>query len=143
MRKTFNRYLSLVVVLLLNTFASLQANEVNSTITDYVAIHNFSVSQFSAENSNDPSISHTTFSLLDNDTDNKLLFDVIENSEGEDEELSSRKKSPYKDYLEMLFINEQLFKIASKELQKSIYRPKNDINDPSLRLHIQFQVFII
>jgi len=143
MRMTFNKYLLLVVVLVLNTFASLQAYELVSTKTEQSATHDLSVSQVSANNSNNQCITLASFNPFHKETEGKLLFDLIESNNVENEEATIKNKSYNKNDLVTAFINAQLHEHSSKELQKNIYRPQSDINEPTLRLHIQFQVFII
>ncbi|WP_178984854.1 hypothetical protein [Winogradskyella helgolandensis] len=140
MKTAFKTYLSLFFVLVLNVFASLQANNVISSITEVAACSNLNASKVSIESTD--SNATANYSPLTKDTDKDLLFDIIEISEGEEDELSSRYKASFKDYLEILLIYAKLFENAS-DLQKNNYRPQSAINDPSLRLHIQFQVFII
>lgn len=142
MKTAFKTYLSLFFVLVLNAFASLQANSVISSITEDVAFSNFNASKISIESTDSYSNTTANYSPLTKETDKDLLFDVIEISEGEEDELSSRYKASFKDYLEILLIYAKLFENTS-DLQNNNYSPQSAINEPSLRLHIQFQVFII
>ena len=142
MKTAFKTYLSLFFVLVLNAFASLQANSVISSITEDVAFSNFNASKVSIESTDSYSNTTANYSPLTKETDKDLLFDVIEISEGEEDELSSRYKASFKDYLEILLIYAKLFENTSN-LQNNNYCPQSAINEPSLRLHIQFQVFII
>ena len=137
MKKTFNRYFSLVFVLLLSTFANLHASEVIGNTTDTLTNHHFSVAlnYFSQ-------LSDATVTPHHKDSDDRRNVEIVESNKVEDEEASS-KKQYYKAYLETAFINALLFEQSSKLLQKTTYRLQNVINKPSIRLHIQFQVFII
>lgn len=140
MKITFNKYLSLLLVLLLNTFTSLPVNEVSSN-TNYAATQNFSAAQCVAENSSEETIAIATFNPYQKEIESRLFFDFVDNSENE--ESSIKNSSYYKDDIETAFINAKVFKNSSKQLQKNKYRPQSDISEPTLRLHLQFQVFII
>ena len=137
MKKTFNRYLSLIVVLLLSTFANLQANEAIGNTTNTLTTHHCSITLTYTKQFSD-----ATIIPYHKGADDRRNVEVIESNKVEDEEASS-KKQYYKDYLETAFINALLFEFSSKELQKKPYRSESIINEPCLRLHIQFQVFII
>ncbi|WP_430412596.1 hypothetical protein [Kordia sp.] len=139
----FNKYLALIVVLVLNTFTSLQVNDVHSTTTNYATTSNFSGIDYLVENSTNEVAAITTFSPYHKEEGRKLFFDFIDNNEVEDEEPSTKNSWYHKDYIHTTFVNAELFKSSSKELQKKRYRPQSDINEPRLRLHLQFQVFII
>ena len=113
MKTAFKTYLSLFFVLVLNAFASLQANSVISSITEDVAFSNFNASKVSIESTDSYSNTTANYSALTKETDKDLLFDVIEISEGEEDELSSRYKASFKDYLEILLIYAKLFENTS------------------------------
>ncbi|MEH1008897.1 MULTISPECIES: hypothetical protein [unclassified Winogradskyella] len=137
MKKTFYRYLSLVFVLLLSTFANLQASEAVTNSTKTLTTHHCSVTLNYTKQ-----LGGATFIPHHKGTDDRRNVEIIESNKVEDEEAST-KKQYYKDYLETAFINALLFEQSSKLLQKNIYRPQNVIHESSLRLHVQFQVFII
>ncbi|WP_179353529.1 hypothetical protein [Winogradskyella vidalii] len=137
MKKTFNTYLSLVVVVLLSAFANIQANEAVNHTTNPFAVSYCSISHNDAKQS-----TKTTIVPHRKDTDDRRNVEVIESNQFEDEEASTKKQF-YKDYLETAFINALLFEQSSKQLQKSIYHPQSHLSEPRLRLHVQFQVFII
>ncbi len=120
----------------------MQASDAVNNNNGYVS-QNISVTQSNTHSSEFKSLVKTTINPARNETDEQLVFELIEINEGEDEELSSGNKALYKDYLKLLFINATLFKNASKVLQKNNYRTQNDSIEPKLRLHVQFQVFII
>ncbi|WP_179376083.1 hypothetical protein [Winogradskyella wichelsiae] len=141
MKNTFNKYLTLVVVLLLSTFANLQANDTNN-LANNTAIHNLCVQESIADQLGDNFLRSKTITPIHHNSDHRRNVEIIESNNLEDEEAST-KKLYYKDILEIAFINALVFEHASNYLQKSIYRPQSAINEPSLRLHIQFQVFII
>ncbi|MBU2920118.1 hypothetical protein KO504_02070 [Winogradskyella psychrotolerans] len=137
MKKTFNKYLSLIFVLLLSTFAKIHASEAVANSINTLTTHHCSVSLNYTKKS-----SGATFVPHHKSTDDRRNVEIIESNKVEDEEAST-KKQYYKDYLETAFINALLFEQSSKLLQKNIYRPQNVIHESSLRLHVQFQVFII
>jgi len=137
MKKIFNRYLSLIFVLLLSTFANLHANEAVGNTTNTITTHHRSVIYSYTKRLND-----AVFIPQHKDSNDRRGVEIIESNKVEDEEASTQKQY-YKNCLETAFINAMLFEQSSKQLQKNIYRPQNAIHEPSLRLHIQFQVFII
>ncbi|NRR91787.1 hypothetical protein HSX10_09455 [Winogradskyella undariae] len=141
MKNTFRRYLSLIVVLLLSIFGHLQANEVNSSQAYNSAIHHLSVSINSAVKLG-KALNKTTFISHHKNNDDRRYVEIIESNNAEDEE-ASVKKLYYKDILEIAFINALVFEHSSNHLERNIYRPQSDIHEANLRLHIQFQVFII
>ncbi|SDS88554.1 hypothetical protein [Winogradskyella sediminis] len=137
MKNTFKSYLSLVVVLLLSTLAHLQANATTSNTSTAYAVSHFNTSY----NYTKKSLNATILPYHKN-SDERRNVEIIESNKVEDEEASTKKQF-YKDFLETSFINALLFEHASKHLEKNIYRPQSDINESRLRLHVQFQVFII
>ncbi|SDH91118.1 hypothetical protein [Winogradskyella thalassocola] len=137
MKKTFKTYLSLVVVLLLSTFANLHANDAFNNTTNTLAVEHCNATHNYAKQA-----TNATFIPYHKDSDDRKNVEIVESNNVEDEEASTKKQF-YKNYLETAFINALLFEQSSKQLQKSIYRPQSDINEPGLRLHVQFQVFII
>ncbi|MBU2928228.1 hypothetical protein [Winogradskyella psychrotolerans] len=137
MKKTFNKYLSLIFVLLLSTFAKIHASEAVANSINTLTTHHCSVSLNYTKKS-----SGATFVPHHKSTDNRRNVEIIESNNVEDEEASA-KKQYYKDYFKTAFSNALLFEQSSKQLQKNLYRPENVVKKPSLRLHIQFQVFII
>ncbi|WP_179315654.1 hypothetical protein [Winogradskyella undariae] len=141
MKNTFSRYLSLIVVLLLSTFGNLQANEAISSGAYNSAIHHLSVSINPAVKLG-KALNKTTFINHHRNNDDRKNVEVIESNNAEDEE-ASVKKLYYKDILEIAFINALVFENSSNYLERNIYRPQSDIHEASLRLHVQFQVFII
>ncbi|WP_458627143.1 hypothetical protein [Winogradskyella sp. PC D3.3] len=137
MKKTFNKYLFLIFVILLSTFASLQANEAFSNSTNTITTHHRSIIYSYTKRLND-----AVFTPQHKDSNDRKGVEIIESNKVEDEEATTQKQY-YKHCLETAFINAMLFEQSSKQLQKNIYRPQNAIHEPSLRLHVQFQVFII
>ena len=137
MKNTFKTYLSVVVVLLLSTFANLQANAIVNTTANASAIDHCDVGHHYAKQ-----FTTTTIHSSHKDRDDRHNVEIVESNKVEDEEASSKKQF-HKNYLETAFINALLFEQSSKQLQRSIYHPQSHLSEPSLRLHVQFQVFII
>ena len=143
MKIMFNKNLYLVLVLLLNAFANIQANDLISNIDENTIAYNYEALQNSSKNATYQNTTKTSYSPIQKDSDDRLLFDLIESDEVENEELSSSKQSLDTDDHNTAFINAQVFEIFSKELQKNIRRYPSVVNEPSTRLHLRFQVFII
>lgn len=143
MKITFNKYLYFITLLLLNVFASIQANDINVNIEEVSNTYNFKTTQYSTESYFSNKITNTFFSQSLNEIEHNILFDLIESDELEDEEASSRHKSQYTESQETAFNNAKLFEYFSKELQKKIQRPYRVVHMPNIRLHHKYEVFVI
>ena len=142
MKITFNKYFYLITILLLNTFATIQANEFNKSLEISAFENCIKELHNSAVCSNDD-ISINCLSGLLKYSEGYLFCEVVEGDETEDSELSSKSISYSNKNKISFFSIAELFESSSKALQRNNYRPQSDINEPSLRLHLQFQVFVI
>lgn len=148
MKMMFNKYVYFLALLLVNTFATLQANEFNASSS-------FDTLEFcenTLQNSpvvTDNTSAYETVAEAYHQHKNPFLFcEIAEGSETEDKKVSFKKApSPYK-FLSnegkiLAFSTAQLFESFSNELQKNIHRPHKVVHKSNVRLHQRYQVFII
>lgn len=137
MSKNFIKYLSFLGLLLLvnapNLYADSAYNYINivktqQDVEDCVSIDN---------NNN------TVFNPINKDVQNKLLFDVVEIQQEENEEISNSKKIDSINNFKSASINAELFNCLSFQHKKNKYYNKKYFHESSTKLHIRFQVFII
>lgn len=143
MKIAFNKYLYLGVVLLLNAFANIQANDLTSHIEENTIAYTYEAFQNSSDKATYHNTTNTLYNPSQKDKKHRLVFDSAESDEVKNEESPSSKQSQDTHHQNTAFINAQVFKSFSKELQKNIQRYRSIVLKPTTRLHLRFQVFII
>ncbi|MFT7071388.1 hypothetical protein [Patiriisocius sp. Uisw_017] len=140
---TLNKYFYLIAVILINSFATIQANNFQFNTEKGLSVYNFKIVQPSSETSFYNDIDTSSFSEATNHLDCALLFGFIEIVELENDEFSPKHKPQPTNAQEVAFKNSKLFKNSSKELEKNIRRPQRVVLKSTTKLHTQYQVFII
>jgi hypothetical protein len=143
MKGTFNTYISVVLILLLGTFAYSKADSLTSnTIDTCVELHNDALELLSESFISDSSNAKTYYNPIQDKRNQHNVFDIFDSEEVENEESSSHQTDDNKE-LNTAFINAKVFDGFSKELQKNILRVSCNVKTPNTRLHLLHQVFII
>ena len=143
MKMMFNKFLYFIAFLLVNTFASLQANDFHTG----VSVITLEVSDNSLQNSS-VSANEIIVKTAHQHKNPFLFCEIVEGNETEDKKVSSNKAPKQYKFLSnegkiSAFSTAQIFESFSNALQKNIQRPHKVVHKPSIRLHQQYQVFII
>ncbi len=142
MKVAVNKYLYLIIVLLLNTFASAYANDFTSNVENSSIESSLKELHSSKENSFNQNKTTSTFTSYHKDRQRRLLFDCIEINEV-DEESTSSEQLRDTNYLNATSTNSHAFKSFSRELQKHKQYICSILSKPRIKLHLLFQVFVI
>ncbi|MBU2937971.1 hypothetical protein KO494_00320 [Lacinutrix sp. C3R15] len=136
MNKIVSKYLSLIVLLLLSGAINMYAN--TSVDADYSLVN---IQETNASFSNKQS-SNLHFSIQHN-KDIELFFDYTEAEETENEEsITSSTINSLQSYISAFSHAQQLNNLSSK-LQKEVNSFNYIVCQPSTKLHIRLEVFII
>ncbi|MFD2542976.1 hypothetical protein ACFSSB_11660 [Lacinutrix gracilariae] len=136
MNKIVTKYLSLIVLLFLSGAINMYAN--TSVDADYSLVN---IQETNASFVNKQS-NNLHFSIQHNE-DIELFFDYTEAEETENEEsITSSTINSLQSYISAFSHAQQLNNLSSK-LQKEVNSFKHTVCQPSTKLHIRLEVFII
>jgi len=140
MKQIISKYLTLIILLLFSGVINVFAN---STLDNNFTLISTSKSETTNPVSIDDISSQSAhFSILNNQ-DNQLIFDYTESEEAENEEsVTNTTINSFGSYI-AAFLNAQLLSDLSSQLQAEANQYKQTFCQPSTKLHIRLEVFII
>lgn len=135
MTKIFKKYLSLIALLFLTGVTNLYANSIAEHCDKYF----LNTNQISI----DENLETPSYNPIQQKDENKLFFNIVEIENTENEEsISENNIIPFGSYI-AAFFDIQIFNVLSFQLQKDILRKRNEFYQPSTRLHLRLEVFLI
>ncbi|MBD3863023.1 MAG: hypothetical protein ACI9NI_000540 [Olleya marilimosa] len=140
MKQIISKYLTLIILLLFSGVINVFAN---STLDNNFTLISTSKSETTNPVSIDDISSQSAHFSIFNNQDNQLIFDYTESEEAENEEsVTNTTINSFGSYI-AAFLNAQLLSDLSSQLQAEANHYKQTFCQPSTKLHIRLEVFII
>ena len=142
MKRAFNTYIAVILILLLGTFSHSKAKNLNNKIPQTSIGLNNDAQELYESFVSDLSNTKADLNPIQDKSNPHYAFDLVDSEEVENEESSSHQ-TDYNKELSTAFINAKVFDDFSRELQKNVQRVPGNIKTPKTRIHLLHQVFII